>query len=50
MLEEQPAKQPLVEGMIEAVDVAHAALFLLSDSSKAITGDTLVVDAGWSIS
>ena len=43
-------KQPLVEGMIEAVDVARAALFLLSDSSKAITGDTLVVDAGWSIS
>ncbi len=43
-------KQPLVEDMIEAIDVARAALFLLSDDSKVITGDTLIVDAGWSIS
>lgn len=43
-------KQPLVKDMIEAVDVARAALFLLSDESRAITGDTLVVDAGWCLS
>jgi enoyl-[acyl-carrier-protein] reductase (NADH) len=36
--------------MIEAVDVARAALFLLSDDSRVITGDTLVVDAGWQVS
>lgn len=43
-------KQPLVEDMIEARDVAQAALFLLSNESRVITGDTLVVDAGWSVS
>jgi NAD(P)-dependent dehydrogenase (short-subunit alcohol dehydrogenase family) len=50
ILELMKTKQPLVEDMIEAVDVARAALFLLSDDSRVITGDTLVVDAGWTVS
>ena len=50
ILERMKTKQPLVEDMIEAVDVARAALFLLSDESRVITGDTLVVDAGWCLS
>lgn len=50
ILELMKTKQPLVGDMIEAVDVARAALFFLSDESRVITGDTLVVDAGWSVS
>lgn len=42
-------KQPLAGGMIDVEDIARAALFLLSDSSRAITGQTLGVDAGWSL-
>lgn len=43
-------KQPLVEDLIEAEEVARAALFLLTDESRVITGDVLTVDAGWSVS
>ena len=43
-------RQPLAEGMIEPDDIAHAALYLLSDDSRMVTGETLVVDAGWSVS
>ena len=50
VLELMRAKQPLVEDLIDANDVARAALFLLGDDAKAITGDTLVVDAGWCVS
>lgn len=42
-------KQPLTGGMIDVEDIARAALFLLSGSSRAITGQTLAVDAGWSL-
>lgn len=42
-------KQPLAAGMVEADDVARAALFLLSDEARAITGQVLTVDAGWSV-
>jgi NAD(P)-dependent dehydrogenase (short-subunit alcohol dehydrogenase family) len=42
-------KQPLVGGMLEPADVAGAALFLLSDAARAITGAVLVVDGGWSV-
>jgi NAD(P)-dependent dehydrogenase (short-subunit alcohol dehydrogenase family) len=42
-------KQPLTGGMIDVEDIARAALFLLGGSSHAITGQTLVVDAGWSL-
>jgi NAD(P)-dependent dehydrogenase (short-subunit alcohol dehydrogenase family) len=42
-------KQPLAGGMVEAEDVARAALFLLGPDSRSITGDVLTVDAGWSV-
>jgi len=35
-------------GFGEAEDVAHAAVFLLSDAARWITGTTLVVDGGYS--
>jgi len=50
VLEFMTKKQPLTGGMVEAVDVARAALFLLSDDSRTITGDVMKVDAGWSVS
>jgi NAD(P)-dependent dehydrogenase (short-subunit alcohol dehydrogenase family) len=40
-------KQPLSEDLIEAEDVARAALFLLGDESRFITGEVISVDAGW---
>jgi enoyl-[acyl-carrier-protein] reductase (NADH) len=43
-------KQPLVEDLIEADEVARAALFLLGNDARVITGDMLTVDAGWSVS
>jgi len=43
-------KQPLVESMMDAKDIAEASIFLLSNKSKVITGEVLKVDAGWSIS
>lgn len=43
-------KQPLVEDLLEPGDVAHAALFLLGTGARAITGEVLVVDGGWSVS
>jgi len=43
-------RQPLAEGMIEADEIARASVFLLSDESRMITGDTVTVDAGWSVS
>ena len=43
------ARQPLADGMMEADDIARAAVFLLSDESRMITGETLTVDAGWSV-
>ena len=42
-------KQPLVAGMVDAEDVARAAMFLLGPDSRSITGDVLTVDAGWSV-
>ncbi len=43
-------KQPLSQDLIEAEDVARAALFLLSDEARYITGEVLTVDAGWRVS
>jgi NAD(P)-dependent dehydrogenase (short-subunit alcohol dehydrogenase family) len=42
-------KQPLAGEMMDAIDIAHAAVFLLSDESRTITGQMLKVDGGWSI-
>ena len=43
-------KQPLVAGFLAPQDIAGAALFLLSDEARAITGQCLAVDGGWSVS
>ena len=42
-------KQPLTGGMMDAEDVARAALFLLSEEARSITGEVLAVDAGWRV-
>jgi NAD(P)-dependent dehydrogenase (short-subunit alcohol dehydrogenase family) len=42
-------KQPLAGELMDAAEVAHAAVFLLSDESRAITGQLLKVDGGWSV-
>ena len=42
-------KQPLAGGFLDPVDVARAALFLLSDEAARITGQLLAVDGGWSV-
>lgn len=50
VLELMKTKQPLCGDLIEAEDVACAAVFLLSDDARMITGETLAVDAGWCVS
>jgi NAD(P)-dependent dehydrogenase (short-subunit alcohol dehydrogenase family) len=42
-------KHPLLEGVIPVEDVAAACVFLLTDASHGITGQTLIVDGGWSL-
>ena len=42
-------KQPLADGMVDAEDVARAAVFLLGDGARSITGETITVDGGWSV-
>ena len=42
-------KQPLAGELMDADEVAHAAVFFLSDESRAVTGQVLKVDGGWSI-
>jgi NAD(P)-dependent dehydrogenase (short-subunit alcohol dehydrogenase family) len=42
-------KQPLSGGFIAAEDVAEAALYLLSPESRAVTGQTITIDGGWSV-
>ena len=42
-------KQPLVDGFVTAGDVAETAIFLLSDESRAVTGQVVAVDGGWSV-
>ena len=42
-------KQPLAGGLLDAADVANTGLFLLSDESRTVTGQTIAVDGGWSV-
>jgi NAD(P)-dependent dehydrogenase (short-subunit alcohol dehydrogenase family) len=42
-------RQPLTDGFLPAAEVANVALFLLSSEARAITGQVLVVDGGWSV-
>jgi NAD(P)-dependent dehydrogenase (short-subunit alcohol dehydrogenase family) len=50
LLEFIKTKQPLSEDLIEADDVARAAVFLLSDDARNITGEVMSVDSGWRLS
>lgn len=50
ILELMKTKQPLCEDLLAAEDVAEAALFLLGDSARNITGEILTIDAGWRVS
>lgn len=50
ILEFLRVKHPLLESVIPVEDVAAACVYLLTDASRAITGQTLIVDAGWSLS
>jgi NAD(P)-dependent dehydrogenase (short-subunit alcohol dehydrogenase family) len=43
------AKQPLPGGFLEPEDIAGLAVFLLSDEARGITGQTYIVDGGWSL-
>jgi NAD(P)-dependent dehydrogenase (short-subunit alcohol dehydrogenase family) len=49
ILEYAARKQPLAGPMLDPDEVAKAAIFFLSDESRAVTGQTLAVDGGWSI-
>lgn len=42
-------KQPLSGGFIAAEDVAAAAAYLLSPEARAVTGQTITIDGGWSV-
>jgi NAD(P)-dependent dehydrogenase (short-subunit alcohol dehydrogenase family) len=43
-------KQPLTGGPLSPDDLVGTALYLLSDDSRAVTGQVIDVDAGWSLS
>jgi len=47
LMQEHAQQYPL--GVGTSTDVAHAAVFLLSDAAKWITGQTLTLDGGWGL-
>jgi NAD(P)-dependent dehydrogenase (short-subunit alcohol dehydrogenase family) len=42
-------KQPLLGGALTPDDLVGTALYLLSDDSRAVTGQVIDVDAGWAV-
>jgi len=42
-------KQPLAGDMLDPDEVAHAAVYFLSDESRVVTGQLLKIDGGWSV-
>jgi NAD(P)-dependent dehydrogenase (short-subunit alcohol dehydrogenase family) len=42
-------KQPLAGPLLDPDEVAKAAIFFLSDESRAVTGQSLAIDGGWSL-
>ena len=42
-------RQPLSDGILDPRDLTGAALFLLSDDARMITGQIVDVDGGWSV-
>ncbi|HXG33792.1 MAG TPA: SDR family oxidoreductase [Bryobacteraceae bacterium] len=49
ILDYMRSKQPLAGGPLDPEDAALAALFLLSDEARYITGEILGVDGGWKV-
>ena len=49
ILEYAARKQPLAGSMLDPDEVAKAAIYFLSDESRAVTGQSLGIDGGWSI-
>jgi NAD(P)-dependent dehydrogenase (short-subunit alcohol dehydrogenase family) len=42
-------KQPLAGEMMDPDEIAHAAVYFLSDESRTVTGQLLKIDGGWSV-
>jgi NAD(P)-dependent dehydrogenase (short-subunit alcohol dehydrogenase family) len=42
-------RQPLAGELMDPLEVAHAAVYFLSDESRAVTGQLLKIDGGWSL-
>lgn len=49
ILEYAARKQPLAGPMLDPDEVAKAAIYFLSDESRAVTGQSLLIDGGWSV-
>lgn len=42
-------KQPLAGELMDPDEIAHAAVYFLSDESRVVTGQLLKIDGGWSV-